>query len=87
MEQKTKNCRDCGHYGAYYTKGASTFARQKIGKCALTGGTVSQDFGCERWKSDEGRKQRRRAAARQTLDGIFEEISAIASILKEEEGK
>ena len=94
MENKQKICKNCNYYIEHYAKTDSGFVTLHEGHCInhditktrKTNKYASKDS-CENWESDEIRKNKRKEGILNKLEKMCENISYIAQILKEDNGK
>ncbi len=85
QEQKKKECRRCGNFDRYYTKGLRHYEKTECGFCREQHKIVDQQEYCDCWRTN-GRKHFviERLAAKK-LNELLMEISALRQIIEENE--
>ena len=78
-----KECRNCGSYNAYYTKGYWRFEKEKHGFCRRHEKTVESNESCEHWRSDALCRKLRKGVCLKALNNLIKDMSQIAQILQE----
>ena len=81
--ERVKECKYCGKFKRYYTKGASKFERADCGWCRSKKEAVKNNGSCEEWSPGGARAYVSRRAATRTLNEILEELSQLRQIFEE----
>ncbi len=85
MDEKRKECWNCGNYNAYYTKGFCCFDKTKQGYCSKRLEIKEKHDRCEFWRQNTHLNGMRKAMAKKALTDILINLSAIRQILQEEQ--
>ena len=83
-QTKRKKCMYCSNYEGYYIKGLRHFESIKKGYCSNHCKIVSNNDGCECWKTRARRYYARKRAVSRALYEILMDISAIRQIMLED---
>lgn len=81
--ERVKECKYCGKFKGYYTKGTSKFERADCGWCRNKNAVVKNGGNCEDWLPGGARAWVSRRAATRTLNEILEELSQLRQIFEE----
>ena len=86
MQEKKKNCKNCGNYRAYYEKIFWNFEKKKFGNCCRCKKTVTEDEGeeCAFWQKNRITRQIRREIILKKVALVAEEFFPLKQILEEE---
>ena len=85
---KIKECRNCGAYKAYYTKGFCQFDKQNLGHCGKHNCIIEdKHHTCELWRNDCSIQISRRVSALKKIDEVADSLLQIKQILIEEKVK
>lgn len=80
-----KECLNCNHYRAYYTKGYMQFVKTECGMCKKKGIICKKHDTCEQWNQLNLRYQHmKRTTALKKLYDLMLETTAVRQILAEE---
>lgn len=84
---KSKICKNCAYYSAYYQKWSDSFGKLNKGSCSKRNISQTQFETCENFRDNEQLEKMRYKRTMQSLERALSSINDIAQILKERESE
>ena len=84
MKEENKQCWSCGRFERYYTKGYCNLQKENVGFCSYQNKIVCVNETCMMWKYRQRVRYMRKQMAITSLCEIYDKITVIEEILKEE---
>lgn len=79
-----RECKNCRHYDAYYTKGYKQFTKEKIGYCNCKKKITENHSFCEQFNDVDYLRGMGKKVCLEELKEMAKDISEITQILREE---
>lgn len=79
-----KKCGSCGYFKAYYTRGFCCLLREDNGICHYSNKVMKKSDSCDKWYCRRSSKDKRIKIAVNCIPEIYNKVSVLEQILREE---